>query len=75
MAPPSPIQLTVFHEPLVFHDQIEVACSVATVLVSTTDDTRAFMDRLDQRFRWMRIFDGVTSCDDIDVCAPHSSIT
>ena len=74
MAPPPPVQLTVFHEPLVLHDQIEVACPPTTVLVSTTDDTRACMDRLEQRFLQMRIFDGVTSYDDIDVCAPHSPI-
>ena len=74
MAPPPPVQLTVFHEPLVLHDQIEVACPLATVLVLATGDTRACMDRLEQRFRQMRIFDGVTSCDDIDECAPHSPI-
>ena len=74
VAPPPPVQLTVFHEPLVLHDQIEVACPPITVLVTATDDTCACMDRLEQRFRHMRIFDGVTGCDDIDVCAPHSPI-
>ena len=70
MAPPPPIQLTVFHEALVLHSHIEVAYPPATVLVLATDDTRAHMDRLDQRFRHMKIFDGVTDWDDIDVCAP-----
>ena len=74
MSPPPPVQLTVFHEPLVLHDQIEVAFPLDTVLVSATNDTRACMDRLEQRFRHMRIFDGVTSYDDINVCAPHSPI-
>ena len=71
MAPPSPVQLTVFHEPLVLHGQIEVAFPLTTVLVLATDDTRARMDKMEHRFRHMRIFDGVTSWDDIDVCAPH----
>ena len=74
MAPPLLVQLTFFHEPLVLHDQIEVAYSPAIVLVSATDDTRACMDRLEQLFRQIRIFDGVTSCDGIDVCEPHSPI-
>ena len=51
VAPPPPIQLTVFHEPLVFHNQIEMAFPPATMLVSATNDTRARMDRLEQRFR------------------------
>ena len=74
MAPLPSVQLAVFHEPLVLHDQIQVACPLATMLVSATDDARACMDRLEQRFRHMRIFDGVTSGDGIDVCAPHSPI-
>ena len=51
VAPPPPIQLIVFHEPLVLHDQIEVAYPPATVLVSAIDDARSCMDRLEQRFR------------------------
>ena len=43
-------------------------------LVFAIDDTRTRIDRLEQRFRQMRIFDGVTNWDDIDVCAPHSPI-
>ena len=74
MAPLPPVQLTVFHEPLVLHGQIEVACPPAIVLVSAIDDTRACMDKLEQCFRQLRIFDGVTSWDDIDVCAPHLPI-
>ena len=74
MPPPPPVQLRVFHKPLVLHDQIEVACPPAIMLVSATDDARACMDRLEQHFRQMRIFNGVTSCYDIDVCAPYSPI-
>ena len=33
------------------------------------------MDRLEQHFQQMRIFDGVTNWYDIDVCAPHSPIS
>ena len=51
MAPPPPVQLTIFHKPLVLHDQIEVVCPPATMLVSAIDDTHACMDRLEQRFR------------------------
>ena len=47
MEPPSPVQLIVFHEPLVLHDQIKVACPPTTALVSATNDTRACMDRLE----------------------------
>ena len=47
----------------------------ATVLVSAIDDARACMDRLEQRFRHMRVFDRVTNWDVIDVCAPHSPTT
>ena len=51
VAPPPPVQLTVFHEPLVLHSQIEVACPLAIVLILATNDTHARMDRLEQRFR------------------------
>ena len=38
----------------------------AVVPISAADDTRARIDRLEQRFRHMRVFDGVTSWDDFD---------
>ena len=38
----------------------------AVVPISAADDTRARMDRLEQRFRHMRVLDGVTSWDDFD---------
>ena len=66
MAPPPPVQLIVSHEPLVLHDQIEVACPPAIVLVSTTNYTRARMDRQEQLFRHIRVFDRVTNWDDFD---------
>ena len=56
------------------HGQAEVTPTLTTVLVFAIDDTRTRMDRLEQRFRNMRIFDRVTNWDDIDVCAPHSPI-
>ena len=40
-----------------------------TILFFTIIDTRTRMDRLEQCFRHMRIFDGVASLDDIDVYA------
>ena len=52
-----------------------MACPLAIVLISATNDTHARMDRLEQRFLWMRIIDGVTNWDNIDVCAPYSPIT
>ena len=73
MAPLSPTQLTISHEPLVLHGQIEVARPPAIVLVSATDYTRARMDRQEQRFRQIRVFDGVTSWDDFDG-APTSGL-
>ena len=74
MAPPSLVQLIIFHGPLVLHGQIKVVYPLAIMLVSAIDDTHARMNRLEQRFQQLRIFDGVTSWDGIDVCASHSPI-
>ena len=62
---PTACSVDSFHEPLVLHGQIEVACPPATVLIPATNDTRARMDRLEQCFRHMRIFDGVTNWNGI----------
>ena len=68
VAPPPPlhVQLTATHVPLVFHSQAEVTMPSAVVPISSADDTQARMDRLEQRFRHMRVSDGVTSWDDFD---------
>ena len=60
--------------PLVIHGHANVTPPSITVLVFSINDTRTRMDRLEQRFRQIRIFDGDTSWDDINVCAPHSPI-
>ena len=51
--------------PLVLHGQAEVTPPLITILVFFIDDTRTRMDKLEQLFRQMRIFNGVTNWDDL----------
>ena len=66
--------MTDSYAPLELHGQTEVTSPSTIILVFAIDDPRTRMDRLEQRFRQMRIFHRVTSWDDIDICAPHSPI-
>ena len=68
MAPPPslPVQLTASHVPLVLHSQVKVTVPPIVVPISAANDTRAHMDRLEQRFRHMGVSDGVTSWEDFD---------
>ena len=52
--------------PLVLHDQTKITLLLVIVCAPSTDYTHACMDRLKQRVRQIRVFDGVTNWDDFD---------
>ncbi|KAL6347695.1 hypothetical protein AAG906_026224 [Vitis piasezkii] len=52
--------------PFTLQSQIEVAPPPAMVVVPTSEDTHARMDRLEQRMRQMRVSDGGMVWDDFD---------
>ena len=65
--PPPPInQFTQPPVPFVLHNQTEVAPPLAIAPTLTIDDTQARMEKLEQRMRQLRTFEGLADWDDFD---------
>ena len=65
--PPPPIsQFTPPPVPFVLHSQTEVAPPPAIVPILTPNDTQARMEKLKQRMRQLRTFEGLADWDDFD---------
>ena len=67
MPPPPPLGQTVPQPtPFTLQSQTEVTPPPAMVVVPTSEDTHARMDRLEQKMRQMRVSDGGMGWDDFD---------
>ena len=65
--PPFPLSQSVPQAILfTLHSQIEVATPPVTLLIPTSEDPHAYMDRLEQRLRQIRTSDGAITWEDFD---------